>query len=260
LGISLEYRNEDSTVSLGHLQKFLFKQAAVISPVEELIALFDKQKQLPIGVLREFSKESLRNTNETIEKALTSFSLRKEDLFTVLFLHSQKKPTQVSSRLYFNPALVMYEYSLVGQLPMVSKQGLVLFSENTFASLIRHWPSILAFMALDDSFEKKIFFLEDQQCLNLDLPDPKKALSKLIKICLQAKRLPLVNIEAILNDTPKKIEKIIADACNDQSYSDNPYVKWLSSRSKIDAQSQMSIWKESLKDAFSFLIEQELTV
>ena len=115
-------------------------------------------------------------------------------------------------------------------------------------------------MTLDDSFEKKIFFLEDQQCLHVDVSDPKEALSKLITICLQAKHVPLVNIEAVLQDMPKKIDKIIEDVSNVQSYSNDPYVKWLASRYKIDAQSQMTIWKEPLVDAFSSLLKQGLSV
>jgi exodeoxyribonuclease V gamma subunit len=110
----------------------------------------DKEGKLPLGMFKTVAKKRFKEEMEDLEQKLLKHGISFKDLFQIEFCTSCSEPFQVQEDHWLLPALKIqngdHQISIVGTLPYVSQQGLIILSQGSgFSDAWKAWPQFLLF-------------------------------------------------------------------------------------------------------------------
>ncbi len=227
---------EEGEFSFSHLQEYLVKKESLQRPYQEILVQREKEGKLPAGIFGESAKREVERELRTWEKGLYSLGVKKEEFFT--------------EKLSLRVQVEGKEIELTGEIPFVSKQGLLLLHENTSEKLISSWPLILAYLSL--SHPPTLFFAKKASSLSLALDDPLAALSRYLSYFLRVKGSfsPFRPewAEGFLRNDPDLLEKKMRQ---ENRFFEDPYEKLLlQDKILCPAHEILADWSECFKEVF----------
>ena len=173
-GMDIYFKNSDERklkneeeLTLSHLDKYHLKEASLDRSIEDLMDHADKEGQLPFGL---FKKVELQKVKKEIGSLHTGLKKHVDlnQLFQIEFSTSYEKATQIDEKTWILPALELKDSSgrscrVIGKLPLVTPQGLLILNKGTFEDVWKIWPHFLLYLyAVEihpDSLEKQIISL-----------------------------------------------------------------------------------------------------
>ncbi len=203
-GLSLPEQKGEDAFFLSPLNKHFLHSGLLQSSLEESLSLFQEKGKMPSGIFEKISIEKEKKQEELFERALSLFSLQKQDLFAVsledcFFLYQGKK------------------VFLEGEIPLVCKEGILLFAEKKEETLFTSFPYILIVnhpFFEEKGIKKQLLFLKDGQKQEVFLEEREKKWEVWFSYYLFAKKEPslffpplLKGLSSSLQDLQNSVEK-----------------------------------------------------
>lgn len=148
---------KEEDLILSYLEHDKLKKATVKYPLEDVINLADRQGMLPLGPLKKVAINKLKVDTENLHKHLMLLNIKPKELFAMHFLEEVEAPHYNEQGHLELPPLKLnlkenVTVTLVGTLPEVSSQGLVVHGKDDFVDVIKAWPQFLILVTAKKKF------------------------------------------------------------------------------------------------------------
>jgi exonuclease V gamma subunit len=263
LGIYLE-RNEredffNQEFFFSKLDEYFLRKDALKKPWKEVYHGMEKQGKLPLSLFGESAKNRLEKDFSSWEKSLKILGIVKSSIFSLSFRENVREKVEISDKAYALPPLLIpfsesLQAHLVGDIPYLCPQGLILLEEDNAEKAFENWPLILSYLSLPGEFlpqNPKIFFVKKNTAKEISTAEPKEALGRVIRYYQQCQKLlsPLRSdwIQGFVKSNSEVLEKKMRSTARQDLYRD-----WLLQRRELpDADTILSSWSSYFQDVFS---------
>lgn len=245
LGIWLE-REEKEEFLLSNWDRAILRNEALKISLEEVKKR--REAELPRGVFTEIAFFKLQEEVEEIKNALSNWDISVDQIESVELL-----PLSV-------PLPEGREAKIVGKIPDVTPQGLLVHTEGSFKDLVKIWPLFLVYLlALKERAVPSLLFSKSGEKRNFNLHDPLSLLSCYISYYEKALERPSPFMpdwtEAILKEKKLNLQKK-AEREEDKYLS---YFLQLNEPT-FDLAMLSQEWKERAREIFEALEESHATL
>lgn len=265
--IFLDKEEPDGDFLFSNYQKAIFNREARTKPLEMLLAQFESQGKLPIGLFKDLTLKKLQIEVQQMQEILLLFNLKLDSLFSISLSKECKKTEQLACGNWIAPSIEIpfdnQKIQIIGTLRDLSKKGLVTKAANHLEELINIWPIYLIYLILQPQMHQnhsQLLSLKDGSYFPLQIKDPISSLQKYLGYFFHACQTisPLKNAwaKSLLLGTEKDFEKnLIEDSHPNTTKMQDPYEKWLQRRGfYFESQATWNYWAPMLRDVFSTLI------
>lgn len=220
---------KDSALELSHLDRFLIKKEALRSPKEIVLKNSEKRGRLPKAPFKELAKSKMECEIENLEKAFEKLGINRAEIFSVEFLDGCKYPQKIEEKKWILPPKMVAQTKIVGKIPFIAPQGLILFGQAKLTNKIKNFPECLLFSSLtEDLCEKKILYLEEEEEEKVDVFDSHSLETFLDYYHFSSQNIsPLLPewTKAFLENSADELEKGIHESLKGLYFSD-PYITY----------------------------------
>ncbi len=244
LGVWLD-RDEKEEFLLSNWDRAILRKEALKTSLEEVKKRREAKAELPPGVFKEISFYKLQEEVDEMKSALANWNLSADEIKSVELL-----PLSI-------PLAEGREARIVGKIPDVTPQGLLVHGKDSLKDLVKAWPLFLIYLI---SAKKEappcILFSKSGEKKSFNLDDPLSLLSSYIAYYEKA----LVRPSPLMPDWAETI--LEGGALNVQKKVDRTEDKNLAfflelNEPTFDLAALCSEWKEMLQKTFKPLCEEK---
>lgn len=255
----------NSEFELSALSKYLLRKKALKIPLDRVLALAEREGDLPKAPFKEVAKAKIAEEIIPIEGVFKKHGILREEIFEIELTEACNKAFRNEQGWKIPPCFLkagLYEVKIVGKIPFVAAQGLILLGNKKLPNLIKSFPERLLFQSIcGEISEKKILFLEDGSFELLD-GDHNLQLANFIAYYISAlKNLsPLMPewVEAIIANSEEALEKSIRKSLNSEFFID-PYLSYAMNDDLLpSAREILEAWQPECVRQFGMLYEKDL--
>lgn len=216
-------KKTENRLKLDALKKYQFREDYLDDSLAVVLSAAEKKAQLPFGPFKKVAKNQLVRESLQTWEYLNTKGIDQTHLFTIELCESCVQPRQLDEKHWLFPPLCLTcegtLIEIIGKIPHVSAEGLVIQRKGDWPSVWRAWPEFLLYCAVALQFKTawtpSLLFTQDKQVKTAFFPSPLIYLEKLVafrSICLQT-LCPLLPewIPAILQEDPEAIQEKFTD-------------------------------------------------
>ncbi|MBS0621577.1 MAG: exodeoxyribonuclease V subunit gamma [Verrucomicrobia bacterium] len=266
-GLGVEIQEQEAmedreSFSFSPLQMHRLAFAALEKPLEEVLEREKQNGQIPFGPLGQVSLKQLQRRVEEMQVRLKKYGVEGEVLQTLRFDKQCLKPAELGAGVFEMPPLEITtegkRVHIVGEIPLVTSQGLLANSKKELKSLSKQWPLFLAYCAADIA-PPQLLLMKEERVMISDPALAQEALGRYLLYhvrCLE-EPVPLIPqwFESVLTRDEKKLQRFIErDFRGDPFLS--PYLRWWMERNSVSLQEVIGRYSNSLEGAFGHLLEK----
>lgn len=233
------FQKEEGEFILPAYEKSALRSEILKKPFEKVLKISGSKGILPSGLFHDVAKKKMKEETGAIEKQLSSWRLRKEEILGVSLSDTCKNPSFQASR-WTLPALNIRSplgtlFKVEGMLTDVTTSGFLFHGENKIRDLVQVWPLYLIFLQIAGKIEcktKSLYLTKKPEQLFFDIDQPEGFLGSYLDYFLlckaEASLLMPVWAEWILeNDAGEFEKKMQAKAFVETSPFPDDYLRWV---------------------------------
>jgi exodeoxyribonuclease V gamma subunit len=167
-------KNEEDLV-LSPLAKYQMRETAVTTPIELILNRAEQAGQMPFGMFKEVAAQKMKVEKDLLTNAFKKHQIKESDIFQIEFRQGCKSPMQLREDLWILPAPLIHvdgtSRTIVGKLPLVAPQGLIVANKGAVEEIWKIWPQFLLYQMAS----KSLPFSLEPQVIALHTAKPKKS-------------------------------------------------------------------------------------
>ncbi|MES2199158.1 MAG: exodeoxyribonuclease V subunit gamma [Chlamydiota bacterium] len=267
LGIFFDFSiKQDKEFFLSPIMQKKITKRALSNSLEEAASIAKKLGELPLGKLGKIAENDLMEETRKWKKSLQSFGLSEQDLFSLELIDGVRNGEKKPGRMIMPPLVIDVEgvgpIAICGHLPHSSSKGFLWLGKKKKEEYAILWPSFLIFLCVAETlgWEKECLFVQEGKKLSICPEDPRKALSKYLKLYLRSLQEPCPIYPklsaALLGANEEEWQKKMTPSSYDTGFSD-PYELWIEKRDPVPSSSHVKKeWQEQWEEVFSILLQE----
>ena len=222
------------------LMRYKILPLLLCEPVEKIVEQLREKGQFPLGMFGEELQRKLRILAHEMRSRMQEWEI--VDIKTVEFRECASPTSQEPIEFHFGSCRVL----LIGDAPLASEKGPILFGKDHLKQVLKNWPELLA--AMIGTKSTTIFPLEGGK--KRDVADPKQALAKVVELYLKFGQSPVFLHSEWADEMLRKNRACKMDEIKD------PVLQWAFKRSpKLDIECERLAWTPLLQEALLPAIE-----
>ncbi len=245
------------------LKKFIIQKESLFKPLKEIFAELDKKGEMPHGIFKEIAIEKVKKDNQRLLNFLEKENILKKDIYK-LILSRNCTSKVIEKNIVTVPAIELNienkKVCLYGTIDNISKEGLIIFSDDKLSSIVKIWPKLLIFLYFSQDLKKQVIFTKNQKIRKMDFNHIGTLLLKYVQFYLKSFSNPSFLIkdlsQTLLQKNRVSLEADIYKLINQKSIFEDLYIKKVFA--KIDKSQIAAIYETSqnLRSIFQPILEE----
>ncbi len=260
----------DEDFTLSHLDLSKIKKASLKTAVKDLLELVEKNGTLPSGLFKDLAVQKIQTEISLLENHLAKHSIKTEDVFNVDFFEGCLELERSENGSLFLPPLCFnyknkFRVKIVGNLPHVCKQGLILHVKDDKVDVIKAWPEFIVFSCLMETHkvaEKNLIFAKCGKLKEAFFDNPFEHLENYLDYYFEAleNASPLIPewvFDFVHSDKEQLAKKMNTSLSNDFNPLYNDYLHWIRQNEELPyCASFDECWKAKSQNLYLELYEK----
>ncbi|MBN2479876.1 MAG: exodeoxyribonuclease V subunit gamma, partial [Parachlamydiales bacterium] len=262
LDVFLEETKEDNDFVLSFLDTFLLKQASIKNDVDALISTYEKKGLLPHGIFNKIAKDKILLEIQNFLKSFQNVNIDRNEISSLEVNEKFTKFEKIDEKNYVAGPIEIEinneKIKIVGKIENISKNSLMIFSDDTSFNRIKNFPIILIYT---NYFSNNVTFLKNEKTVEFNIKSPKEALKKLVAYYLECFKKPSFLIKEwlvpiIKNDLPL-LQKSMNNTYFEKDQFLDIYSKWyFKNFERPKAQNVLDDSRKNFEEIFKPILEE----
>lgn len=182
----------DEPFSFDPLEHHIFIKEAFFSGLEEKVEKSKKEGSFPLGIFSNALENLLKKKMDAVKQKSEDLKLPLEDVQTFELTLTENKPVEALPGYLLVPSISLEveevgEVKIIGKIPSVVKDGLLLFSKEDKTKWLFNYPYLILGRLLEENFgvsgPTTLHFLQDSKKKrpSTSIVDPQKTLRSILK-------------------------------------------------------------------------------